>query len=474
MCGAKLWHLVLMLVLVASLAACGSETASTPAEVEEPTVPSTTEVAEPTLPSSAEEASSMEAIPAPSEGGEARFQLLDYNIFLDSRLGLIIVGIIENTGDASSQPEPEPLQLVDASGSVVAEASFTTLALIAPGEKAPLVATIFEHQGVPQNWQDLEVRVEESGYPTDLLFGEYVRLDVEGTTSRAFDTQAQGEPAIYGVSGWVANNTDSPAASPTIFVVGYGAQDELVDVARIYGSVDYLSPGASAPFIATLSMHSPIASYEVFAEAEVVGPRSLAQVEIADYTMMGPDEGGRVELMGEVVNAGSVPAAETQILVALVSGEGDVVAIDSTVGSAISLGPGERLPFKLSTTLLPELQSLWQRPEFLVQAFTEESLSERYTGVYTDLALEGLDALQEEFGRYRLSGQITNTGQAKALVDVIGVLYNAEGKVLDCASPYVGTLDPGGSMALDLSFSVADGEEVASFKVLYGGLTTKY
>jgi hypothetical protein len=458
-----LWHLFLILVLSAFLTACGGEPTAAPVDE-----------AEPTIPSSVEEVPQMAVTPAPEEGGEARFQLLETNVFLDSRLGLVIVGIMQNTGDAASHPEPEPLQLVDASGNVVAEAIFNTLEMIAPGERAPLVGVIYEHQGIPENWQDLEVRMGEEGFPTELVFREFVRLDAEGTASRVFDAQVEGEPAIYGVSGWIVNNAGSPAADPMVYVAGYGAGGEVVDVARVYGSVEYLSPGTSAPFVATLSMVEPIASYEVFAEGEVVETRNLAEVEIADYIVTGPDERGRIELMGEVVNAGSALAVETQIVMVLVTEQGEVVTIDSTIGSAISLAPGERLPFKFSSTLLPELQSQWERPEFLVQGFSEDSLSDRHTGVYTDLALEGLDTLQEEFGRYRLTGQITNTGQSKALVDVLGALCNAEGKVIDCASCYVGMLDPGGSMALELSFSAAEGEEVASFKVLYGGLTTKY
>jgi hypothetical protein len=469
--------LVLLLMILPGLGGCAKKE-----EVPALTPTPAPEVApKPTPTPAPEEVPTPKPTPTPTREPAAKFQLLDYNIFIAPPF-LKIVGMIENTGDAASFPDRGALQLVDSSGNVVAQRFLngaevmpiypTTLGLIAPGQKSPLIARIHE---LPENWQDLEVRLEEEGYPADWISEEYISLEAENLASKSFEAQTEGAPGIYGVSGWITNNAEFPTGGPTVLVAGYDAWGKVVDVVATDPYPGYLNPGMSAPFIATLSMVEPIVTYEVFAQGEVVEPRNLVELEIADYSIVGPDTVGGIHFLGEVINKGSTVAVGTEIVVALVSEEGKVVDIGYTSNSAISLAPGERFPFKLAFYLPQDLQDLWDRPEFLVQGFTEDSLSDRYTGVYTDLKLEGLDTLGEKYGRHCLTGQITNTGESEAVVQVLAALYDAKGKVIDVAGDKLWSWDfgPGSSETLELTFSVEVEEEVASFKVFYGGLASR-
>jgi len=450
--------LVILVSLLVIAAACGGGEEATPAPTLTGAAPTGT------IPTTAQTT------------GEASFELLDYNVYIDESGDLIIAGIIENTGDAASRPDYDALQLVDAGGEVVATPYPTTLELIAPGQKSPLIAEIYEHEGVPQNWQELDVILQEEGYPADLIFDVYITLDPEGLASEAFESDTEGQPDLFGVSGWIINNGDYPIARPTVFVAGYDAQGKLIDVDSSYPAPDYLDPGMNMPFTSSLSMVETITNYEVFAEGEVVESRDLVELEVAYYSMVGPDKYGRTHFLGEVVNQGSELAVETEIIMALVSEQEVVVDIDYVHSSSISLNPGDSLPFMLTSTPCPARQEMWDEPVFMVQGFTEDSMSNTHVAVYSDIEVEGMDSLYKPYTTlpgFASEGQVTNTGQAEADIGIIGAIYDAEGKVVDVAYAYgLMFVGPGETEDVELRFSLA--EEAADFKVFYGALTNRY
>ena len=213
----------------------------------------------------------------------------------------------------------------------------------------------------------------------------------------------------------------------------------------------------------------PIVDYEVFGEGLATESRKLVELEVADYSVVGPDERGRTYFFGEVVNKGSEPALEIEVVMSLVNAQGQIRDVDNITDSAILVAPGEKLPFRFSS-YMP--QELWERPIFQVQGFSVDGLSDIYTAVYTDIKLEGLDSLEESYGTFESKGKVTNTGSSKARVDIIGALYDAQGKVVDVYSPYFGDLKPGESKDVELRFSVA--EEVGDLKVFYGALVPQF
>ena len=454
--------LVVLVLLVCTAAACGGGEETTPAPTPTGATPAgKTPAAAPT------ETETM---------GEASFALLDYNLCLDEYGNLKIVGIIENTGDAASCPDYEALQLVDASGEIVARPYGTTLELIDPGQRSPLIAELYEHQGIPEDWQDLDVILEEEGYPADLIFEEYITLELEGLTSKVFEAETEDETDLFGVSGWVVNKGASPIEGANILVAGYDAQGNLVDVVSADANPEYLNPDMKAPFLAALSMIEPIVDYEIYAQGEVVERRNLVELEVASYSMLSPDTYGRTHFLGEVVNSGSELAVETQIIMVLVSDQGVVVDIDYTTDTPISLAPGERLPFLLSSAACPAREELWDKPVFLVQGFTEDSMSDTHVEVYSDIEIVGFDSLDKPYTTlpgFESEGTVTNTGNSEADIGIVGAIYDAEGNVVDVAYAYgLMFVGPGESEDIELRFSLA--EEADDFKVFYGALTNRY
>jgi hypothetical protein len=214
----------------------------------------------------------------------------------------------------------------------------------------------------------------------------------------------------------------------------------------------------------------PIADYEVFGEGLVTDPRELAKLEVADYTVVGPDKRGKTYFFGEVINKGSEPATEIEVTMSLVNAQGQTRDVDNTIDSAILVAPGEKLPFVI-TSYAP--RELWESPSFQVQGFTLKGLSESYTGIYEDIKVEGLDTLEKSYGTgFKLNGEVTNTGSSEAKVSIAGVIYDAQGKIVDVDTTVIHSFKSGESQDVMLQFFVA--EEAPDFRVLYGALAEAY
>ena len=83
-------------------------------------------------------------VPTPQEG-QAKFEIVDSDMFLASDRELRIVGIVKNTGDGVGRPHDS--HLVDASGKVVAQPFLWFLNYIEPGQKSPFFCC-------PVRWHD--------------------------------------------------------------------------------------------------------------------------------------------------------------------------------------------------------------------------------------------------------------------------------------------------------------------------------
>jgi len=231
----------------------------------------------------------------------------------------------------------------------------------------------------------------------------------------------------------------------------------------------YLGPGMKASFQIRLYAVRPIVDYEVFGEGLATDLRVMAEVELADYSVVGPDDRGRTYFFGEVVNKGNKPAIEIEVVMSLVNAQGQIRDVGYTIDSAILVAPGEKLPFVI-TSKAP--QELWEKPTFQVQGFSLAGLSESYTGVYEDIKLEGLDSLEESYGTFESKGKVTNTGSSRAKVSIVGVIYNAQGGIADVDTRSIHFFEPGASESVTLRFSVAT--EAPDFKVFYGALASNY
>ncbi len=458
------WLALLVLTTGLAVGCAGGPTEVTPTPGPSPTTPAPAPTPAPSGPTPTPgPAAPPGPTPTPQEG-QAKFEIVDSNMFLASDRELRIVGVVKNTGDGVGRPHDS--HLVDASGKVVAQPFLWFFHYIEPGQKSPFCAS--EYGGmIPPGWQDLELRLRPVVLVDDR---QYTSCRLEGLTAFAKEPEREGEPARFNICGRAINTGKLPTDGFHILAVGYDAEGKVVDVNHDYRYPGiecprYLEPEMSAPFQVSLYAVRPIADYEVFSEGPATEARELVELEVADYTVVGSDR--ETYLFGEVVNRGSKPAVETEVVMTLVNAEGQIrdVVDTSYYYRAILVAPGEKLPFVISTSAP---QEVWERPIFQVQGFTVDSLSEDYTGVYEDIKLEGLDTLERPYKRFESKGKVTNTGSSVAEVRIIGAIYDAQGRVVDVDTDGVGLFKPGESRDIELIFSSA--EEAADFKVFYGAL----
>jgi len=455
--GVFIWLALLILITGLTVGCAGGPTEVTPA----PTTPGPT-----VTPTPAPPGPTPTPAPTPQEG-QAKFEIVDSDMFLISRRPdneLRIVGVVKNTGDGLGYPYG--VFLVDASGKVVAQPRPTWLRYIEPGQKSPFCARWYGGM-IPQGWQDLEVRLTPPVLVDDR---QYTSSRLEDLTTFAKEAEREGELARFNICGTVINTGKWPTDGFHILAVGYDAEGKVVDVNDEYPEPSYLEPETSAPFQVSLHAVRPIADYEVFGEGPATEARELVELEVADFTVAGPDMQGETHFFGEVVNRGSKPATEIEVVMTLVNAEGQIrdVADTSYYFRAILVAPGEKLPFVISTSVP---QEVWERPIFQVQGFTVDSLSEDYTGVYEDIKLEGLDTLERPYKRFESKGKVTNTGSSEADVSIAAIIYDAQGKIADVATTTIGMFKPGDSRDVKLIFEAA--EEAPDFKVFYGALAKK-
>jgi len=403
--------------------------------------------------------------PTPQEG-EAKFEIVSYNMFLSSDSELRIVGVVKNTGDGVGYPYG--ITMADAGGNVVAEPGLSGLCQIEPGQKSPFFARLYGDK-IPPGWQDLEVRLKPE---ISLLMADkqYTSCRVEDLSTLVKEAKTEGKLGLFGIWGQVINTGKWPTDGFQILAVGYDAEGKVVDADFDNPYPRYLEPGISTPFQLFLYTVRPIVDYEVFGEGLATDLREMAEVELADYSVVGPDDRGRTYFFGEVVNKGNKPAIEIEVVMALVNAQGQICDVGGAVSSAILVAPGEKLPFVITSSAPPEL---WEKPTFQVQGFSLAGLSESYTGIYEDIKVEGLDTLEKSYGTgFELKGKVTNTGSSKAKVSIVGVIYNAQGGIADVATRSIHFFNPGASESVTLRFSVAT--EAPDFKVFYGALASEY
>jgi hypothetical protein len=389
-------------------------------------------------------------------------------MFLVSKDKLRIVGVIRNIGQGVGSPDG--ITLVDASGKVAAEPYAEWLYQIEPGQKSPFFATLYSGD-IPADWQSLEVRLKP-GLSLLMADKQYTSCQIENLSTLAKEAKTEGKPGLFGIWGQVINSGKQPTDGFRILAAGYDAEGKVVDAGWAPAQPGYLEPETQAAFEVSLTAVRPIADYEVFCEGLATEPRKLGSLEVAEYIMVGPDERGRIRFFGEVVNRGNEPAIEIRVIMALVNAQGQLRALYNTRAEAIALAPGEKLPFELVSYAPGEF---WEKPTFQVQGFALDSLSGGYTGIYEDFTVEGLDTLEKPYRTlpgFELKGKVTNMGSSKAKVDIVGVIYDAQGRVADVAHSSIFGLSPGASESVTLRFFVA--EEAPSFKVLYGALASKF
>jgi hypothetical protein len=167
-------------------------------------------------------------------------------------------------------------------------------------------------------------------------------------------------------------------------------------------------------------------------------------------------ESGSLYFVGEVRNSTDQTYQEVEVTVHLLDAAGTVLAEETWGAKTSLLQPNGTAPVVVIFSRPP---AEWTDLRTEVSANPADFYLDY---VYSDLELQQVVSDTTNFGDYRLSGAVLNTGEANTrFVEVIGTLYDPEGKVLAVESTVLAQeiLEPGGTAAFELVFySKADGE----------------
>jgi hypothetical protein len=156
---------------------------------------------------------------------------------------------------------------------------------------------------------------------------------------------------------------------------------------------------------------------------------------------------GSVYFIGEIVNTGTLPIAKPETIISLLDASGKRLAFQTGYTIHDVIQPGQTVPVAVLFTDPP---SIWQGFEVFLQA--KPATGREFMG-YTDFRVESDALTKEEQGYYVISGEMKNTGIAKAeFIQAVVALYGQDKKLVGMGSSYVeeGKLDPSASS----SFSV--------------------
>jgi hypothetical protein len=168
--------------------------------------------------------------------------------------------------------------------------------------------------------------------------------------------------------------------------------------------------------------------------------------------------------IGLVENSGNVDLEYVMPVLILRDTEGKLVATDYSYTALDVLLVGDIAPFKITfIEAVPE----WSEYEITIEA--DEVF---FFNAYRDLEVVSADGKVPEFGAYEIVGEVVNTGDSDAeFVEVIAILYGADGKLLGTDSIYTTlyTVVAGGTSPFTILFlQIAEGT-VDHFDLLIEG-----
>ena len=183
---------------------------------------------------------------------------------------------------------------------------------------------------------------------------------------------------------------------------------------------------------------TPTAEVTVF---EILDPVDY-KLQYSDYLFM----------IGIIRYKGTVVRMSPEIVVTLTDAGGKVLATKRAYITPRYIRPDSTIPYKV---LFDDVPEDWAKWEIDVSA-------ERFGGymadlLYTDLEVDQptLNAPSNNYTGPRVVGRVKNTGSSTAkLVQIIGALYDAEGRLLDVANTFSkkDTIEAGGDGPFELEF----------------------
>jgi|GEM_PF-3872379 len=233
-------------------------------------------------------------------------------------------------------------------------------------------------------------------------------------------------PMLLGLAGCGSDNSSPPTAVTGATVTSAQQTPDTSDAAptSVVGTSDTAQP------------------QEAGADSELY--------DIGEAVTSKPEFSASLAVMGVIKYKGATPRVNPVVSVSLLDPNGQVLVKGTAVFIPAYVRPGSNIPYKSLFSNPPES---WDRIEVTINAMeaTDSTLT------YGDLEVTqpSLIPPQTESDSVQLSGTVKNTGgKAADLVTVVGVLYDADGKVVDVNNGYpkTATLAAGEESQFEIDF----------------------
>jgi len=401
----------------------------------------------------------------------AGLEVTSYSSYTDTYGYVFVVGEATNTGPVPLQNVQITLSLLNEQGDEVGVGGYNMIYLdtVPVGGKYPFRFSIDESI---KGWTAVAFQTKAEPYERQKsYFKPHDALFVSNTVAH----EATDKYDSFSLTGKVNSTGDVAASAVRLAVTAYDSDGKVLDANSIVLPMDLVLAGGAIPFdISLFGLDKAPSAYEIIVQGreETDLPQEQAQVPFqvrsyADYL----DSFDRLNIVGEAVNKGAVPAGNIKICAAVSDDNGNVLAMSTSNWDSLELvPPGGKYPFGLQFGA--EAKDAKQ-VEIQIQA--EPYVPEKaFFKPHSGLKLEGLSGAEPEssWGGYKLSGQVANAGDVPAnWVKVVAVAYDATGAVVDVgnATPKTdGDLLPGASAPFELEFRGLK-EEPASYQAFVQG-----
>ncbi len=267
--------------------------------------------------------------------GAGDLEVVSVNGYLDSFDSWRVVGLVRNNSDQVVHDVGVQVDLLDAAGDLVyREIAFLAVVKLAPAEEAPFVLEVFE--SLPEAHDFVATVVRQSAT-------EIERTEPEIVNS----VMAIDDDADIHIVGEITNRSDRPLLINGLAVATFDDRGEIVtaDAGSVY--IQYLDPGDSGPFRATVFgtalIADQVADYAIYLDAEhtsALEPHPIQFSEHYDYL----DSFEFFHLVGEVTNGADVPL-KISLIAAIYDEAGNVIDADDLSLPFAALSPGEQVAY---------------------------------------------------------------------------------------------------------------------------------
>ncbi len=241
-----------------------------------------------------------------------------------------------------------------------------------------------------------------------------------------------GHSAYVGLFGWlrvageVENNGTEPLEDVEIIASFYNESHEFIGAASRFTFVDIIDVGETSPFEIEFMQASQVPKVDYytldfnFDVATDLNPELDLNIQYyTDYI----DSTGRLHIIGEVQNNGTIPLHGPMVIATFYNSTGEIISVDFTYSRLDTIDVGETSPFNIY--FLEDAQ-ISKVDHYKLTVNLREG-----TVLTPGLIMLSNSSYIDSSGRMHIIGEIENNGTETALyVQIVASLYDSEGNIV--------------------------------------------